>query len=99
MVTVYLSLKPILTLKNTHLHFRPILQFVAIKRGDTGEWALPGGMVDPGEKLSAAAIREFQEEAVNSFAMSEGNIKSKADFEVFDCLVCFLKLKMEPYFR
>ncbi|KAL0883087.1 hypothetical protein ABMA27_016553 [Loxostege sticticalis] len=49
---------------------KPILQFVAIKRGDTGEWALPGGMVDPGEKVAAAAIREFQEEAVNSFAMS-----------------------------
>ena len=25
------------------------LQFVAIKRKDTGEWALPGGMQDPGE--------------------------------------------------
>lgn len=29
-------------------------------------------MVDPGEKVAAAAIREFQEEAVNSFAMSNG---------------------------
>lgn len=52
---------------------RPILQFVAIKRGDTGEWALPGGMVDPGEKVALTAVREFQEEAINSFDMSEGD--------------------------
>lgn len=54
------------------LIFRPILQFIAIQRGDTGEWALPGGMVDPGEKVTAAAIREFQEEATNSLIMNEG---------------------------
>ncbi|XP_032517622.2 ADP-ribose pyrophosphatase, mitochondrial [Danaus plexippus] len=48
-----------------------ILQFVAIKRGDTGEWALPGGMVDPGEKFATTAIREFQEEAMNSLEASQ----------------------------
>jgi ADP-ribose pyrophosphatase len=53
-------------------NFSPKLQFVAIKRGDSGEWALPGGMVDPGEVVSATAIREFQEEAMNSLSMSEG---------------------------
>ncbi|KAM3965385.1 ADP-ribose pyrophosphatase, mitochondrial [Aphomia sociella] len=51
-------------------HKKPILQFIAIKRGDTGEWALPGGMVDPGEKVTATAVREFQEEAMNSLLMS-----------------------------
>ncbi|XP_026499580.1 ADP-ribose pyrophosphatase, mitochondrial [Vanessa tameamea] len=50
---------------------KPILQFIAIKRRDTGEWALPGGMVDPGEKVGATAIREFQEEALNSLEASE----------------------------
>ncbi|XP_046966210.1 ADP-ribose pyrophosphatase, mitochondrial [Vanessa cardui] len=50
---------------------KPILQFIAIKRRDTGEWALPGGMVDPGEKVAATAIREFQEEALNSLEASE----------------------------
>ncbi|KPJ08508.1 ADP-ribose pyrophosphatase, mitochondrial [Papilio machaon] len=49
----------------------PILQFIAIKRGDTGEWALPGGMVDPGEKVAVTAVREFQEEAMNSLAATE----------------------------
>lgn len=49
----------------TDVQIKPILQFIAIKRRDTGEWALPGGMVDPGEKVAATAIREFQEEALN----------------------------------
>lgn len=47
-----------------------ILQFVAIKRKDCGEWALPGGMVDPGEKISATLKREFGEEALNSLQKS-----------------------------
>ncbi|KAF5926690.1 hypothetical protein HPG69_001319 [Diceros bicornis minor] len=47
-----------------------ILQFVAIKRKDCGEWAIPGGMVDPGEKISAALKREFGEEALNSLQKS-----------------------------
>lgn len=41
------------------------LQFVAIQRHDTGEWAIPGGMVDKGEKVSATLKREFTEEALN----------------------------------
>ena len=39
------------------------LQLVVIKRGDTGTWALPGGMVDPGEAVSTTVRREFDEEA------------------------------------
>ena len=31
---------------------KPILQFVSIQRRDTKEWAIPGGMVDPGEQGS-----------------------------------------------
>ncbi|VDD80216.1 unnamed protein product [Mesocestoides corti] len=52
-----------------------ILQFVAIKRRDTGEWAIPGGMVDPGEKVSATLIREFSEEAMGSLDAGEGNVE------------------------
>jgi ADP-ribose pyrophosphatase len=49
----------------------PILQFVAIKRRDTGDMAIPGGMVDPGEEMSLTAKREFGEEALNSLEMSD----------------------------
>ncbi|CAF4934259.1 unnamed protein product [Pieris macdunnoughi] len=55
---------------------RQILQFIAIKRSDTREWALPGGMVDPGEKVAATAIREFQEEALNTLEASEAEKES-----------------------
>lgn len=44
----------------------PVLQFVSIKRKDCGEWAIPGGMVDPGELVSLTLQREFSEEALNS---------------------------------
>ncbi|KAM9843840.1 ADP-ribose pyrophosphatase, mitochondrial [Aulostomus maculatus] len=47
---------------------KPILQFVSIKRKDCGEWAIPGGMVDPGEQVSVTLLREFSEEALNSLA-------------------------------
>lgn len=52
-----------------------ILQFIAIKRKDCGEWAIPGGMVDPGEKISATLKREFGEEAFNSLQKSNAEKK------------------------
>ncbi|XP_043650761.1 ADP-ribose pyrophosphatase, mitochondrial [Drosophila teissieri] len=42
-----------------------ILQMVAIQRSDNKLWAIPGGMVDPGENVSATLKREFTEEALN----------------------------------
>ncbi|KAH8370756.1 hypothetical protein KR093_004888 [Drosophila rubida] len=42
-----------------------ILQMVAIQRSDNKLWAIPGGMVDPGEKVSVTLKREFTEEALN----------------------------------
>ncbi|KAI1884672.1 hypothetical protein AGOR_G00228830 [Albula goreensis] len=48
----------------------PVLQFVSIKRKDCGEWAIPGGMVDPGELVSLTLQREFSEEALNTLKMS-----------------------------
>jgi len=47
---------------------RPILQCVLILRGDCGEWAIPGGMVDAGEEISATLRREFSEETLNCLA-------------------------------
>lgn len=39
---------------------------VAIQRRDNLMWAIPGGMVDAGEKATATLKREFTEEALNS---------------------------------
>ncbi|KAK7939712.1 hypothetical protein WMY93_003038 [Mugilogobius chulae] len=36
---------------------------------DCGEWAIPGGMVDPGEQISLTLQREFSEEALNSLEL------------------------------
>ncbi len=47
------------------------LLVLLIMRGDTGEWAIPGGMVDPGEKLSVTASRELQEETGIAIAMDD----------------------------
>lgn len=48
---------------------KPVLQFVAIQRRDSGEWAIPGGMVDPNETVSATLMREFMEEALSYLEM------------------------------
>ncbi len=42
------------------------IEFIAVKRNDTNQWAIPGGMVDPGEKVSQTLKREFIEEASNN---------------------------------
>lgn len=55
---------------------KPILEFVAIQRRDTKEWAIPGGMVDGGEHVSATLKREFGEEALNSLD-DEGKEETK----------------------
>ena len=52
------------------------LQMVAIKRKDTGDWAIPGGMVDDGEMVSVTLKREFTEEAGGHMEQ-----RSKARFE------------------
>ena len=47
---------------------RPILQFLAVFRKDTAEWALPGGAVDPDEALITAFASGFKsKENLNQF--------------------------------
>ena len=52
------------------------LEVVVIRRSDTGEWALPGGMQDPGEVGFQTLVREFREEAAAA--------KDEAEQEEFD---------------
>merc|ERR1712117_864575 len=47
---------------------------VAIQRKDTGAWAIPGGMVDPGEKVSVTVKREFMEVALDSTGAAKENV-------------------------
>jgi 8-oxo-dGTP diphosphatase len=57
-----------------HLLRRPVIGIAAaartpdgrwllVRRGDTGEWALPGGTLEWGETLRASIVRELEEEA------------------------------------
>lgn len=48
---------------------------VAIQRSDNKLWAIPGGMVDPGENVSVTLKREFTEEALNF--TDKGNMVEK----------------------
>ena len=54
---------PIVTRRNPETGH---IEVVAVQRIDTGEYALPGGMVDAGEKHKKTLQREFCEEAINS---------------------------------
>lgn len=55
---------------------KKVLEFVSIQRRDTGDWAIPGGMVDPGENVSATVKREFMEEALDSTGAAKDNVES-----------------------
>lgn len=62
---------------------KPILEFVSIQRGDTKEWAIPGGMVDANEEVSLTLKREFNEEALNSLEGDQKEQTKKDIAEVF----------------
>ena len=72
---------------------KPILEFVAIQRKDTKEWAIPGGMVDGGEHVSATLKREFGEEALNSL---EDEQKEETKKLIQDFFNAGTKVKFSP---
>ncbi|XP_033100606.1 transient receptor potential cation channel subfamily M member-like 2 [Anneissia japonica] len=43
---------------------KKVLEFIAIQRKDNHQWAIPGGMVEPGQTVSETLRREFSEEAL-----------------------------------
>ncbi|XP_030829332.1 transient receptor potential cation channel subfamily M member-like 2 isoform X2 [Strongylocentrotus purpuratus] len=45
---------------------KPVLEFIAIQRVDNQQWAIPGGMVQPGHLVSETLNREFGEEALGA---------------------------------
>eukprot|EP01135_Chromosphaera_perkinsii_P000197 Nk52_evm1s48 gene=Nk52_evmTU1s48 len=64
-----------------------VMEFVAIKRNDCGEWAIPGGMVEAGDTVSETLKKEFAEEALDSLEHTTPEEKiaiKKAIEEVFN---------------
>jgi len=57
--------------KDNDLKREQPIEVVMIKRQDTGEWALPGGMMDPGETAEQTARREFEEEAIGEMGQNQ----------------------------
>lgn len=50
------------------------VELLAVQRRDNGQWAIPGGMVDKGEEISATLSRELKEETGVDLDLSEGRL-------------------------
>lgn len=88
-----------------HLLKRPVVGICAlattkdgrvllIRRGDTGEWALPGGTLEWGEMLSTALPREIEEET-GATVLSTGRVtgiysRPDRDFRFHSVTICVL---------
>lgn len=70
---------------------KPILKFVGIQRRDTKEWAIPGGMRDPGEVITKTLVREFAEEALDYSLKYDKNNNLEKNGEVEKKLDSFFK--------
>ena len=56
-----------------------VLEFIAIQRKDNHQWAIPGGMVEPGEHVSETLRKEFSEEALAKLNMSAEQCQQISD--------------------
>ncbi|XP_799116.3 transient receptor potential cation channel subfamily M member-like 2 [Strongylocentrotus purpuratus] len=45
---------------------KPVLEFIAIQRVDNQQWAIPGGMVEPGHLVGETLKREFGKKALGA---------------------------------
>ncbi|XP_011433265.3 transient receptor potential cation channel subfamily M member-like 2 isoform X3 [Magallana gigas] len=55
---------------------KKVLEFVAIFRKDNKLWSIPGGMCEPGQKVSQCLKAEFTEEALGSL-VEDSNMEEK----------------------
>lgn len=74
-----------------------VLEMAAIQRSDTGDWAIPGGMVEKGATVSATLKNEFHEEALgNTLGTGDAEYIPVADGGVHDC--SGVKSKEDPVY-
>ena len=50
------------------------IELLAVQRRDNGQWAIPGGMVDKGEEITATLTRELAEETGVTLDLSQGRL-------------------------
>jgi ADP-ribose pyrophosphatase len=62
---------PVVTRLNTRFGD---IEMLAIQRRDSGQWAIPGGMVDAGEEVSRTLVRELAEETGVTLDMGPGRL-------------------------
>jgi 8-oxo-dGTP diphosphatase len=74
-------------------------RWLLIRRGDTGDWALPGGTLEWGETIREALVRELAEEAgarVESFGDLAG-VYSRSDRDVrFHAVTVVVQVEVSP---
>jgi len=75
-----------ITGEHVKLNGRNVLEFIAVRRKDTGQWALPGGMVEPGDTVSDTLKKEFGEEALNLLEKTPAEVQQ-------------IKAKVDDFFR
>ena len=72
-------------------------ELLVIRRGDTGEWAVVGGMIDKGETPEQCIRREFGEEVLGVAEEGEGSGADEGQRAVLDAL--FAPANMRVVYR